>query len=181
MQKQCKYSITSTIFLWFSISTAIHAEISSQALLDLATCYGVNLPPKAFQSSANKDPRILRMEQTLASFKEKKGIKLSEVNGFYEPTTKKQVLGFPLHFIGLNGFGPFKGISLSVGGEFNTVKQALEKQQGIQYDHCKSNSKLHLETCHQNLSKQYGHVVMTHPSNPRAQVVLICVDKENNS
>lgn len=162
-------------------STLLQAEITPQALLDLVTCYGADFPPEAFQKDKGKDLRLIRIEQTLAGISRKQSIKPAGVPGFYQLDPPMQLLGFPIHFIGMEGYGPFSGISVSLGGDFEAIKHSLQKQQGIHYHRCETESSLHLRTCHQDINDHYGHVIFTHPHDPQRQVILICVDKQANN
>ncbi|MCG7887321.1 MAG: hypothetical protein N0E42_14875, partial [Candidatus Thiodiazotropha endolucinida] len=57
-------------------------------------------------------------------------------------------------------------------------KRALEEYKGVKYTRCNGKSKLHLKVCHQDVTARYGHLIMTHPNNPKQQVIMICVDKQ---
>ena len=135
------------LLLLLSNSAISQAEINPQALLDLVTCYGADFPPEEFNKTDGKDPRLIRMEKTLASITQRQGLKPAEVPGFDQPDPPLQLLSFPIHFIGMEGYGPFSGINLSVGGNFKAVKDAVEQQQAIQYKHCKEKPSMHLQTC----------------------------------
>lgn len=166
------------LFVGLLNSVTLHAAISAQALLDLTTCYGVDFPAAKFQAGADKDPRIRGMEQTLSAIRNMERLKPAEVDGFYTPVNETPVLGNPLQFIGLYGYGPFNGVNVVLGGSFDGIKNALEEQQGIQYSRCDGESSLHLKVCHQDINARYAHVIMTHPHNPKHQVILICVDQQ---
>ncbi|MCU7890387.1 MAG: hypothetical protein KZQ78_01755 [Candidatus Thiodiazotropha sp. (ex Ustalcina ferruginea)] len=162
-------------------SVNLHAEISTQALLDLTTCYGADFPAVEFQEGVDKDPRIRGMERTLYDIRKMKSVKRADVDGFYTPNDKIEVLGNPLQFIGLHDFGPLSGVKIVLGGSFDGIKGALEEDKGIEYARCDGRSNLHLKVCHQDVTGRYGHVIMTHPQNPKQQVILICVNKQATS
>ncbi|PVV10480.1 MAG: hypothetical protein B6D77_08485 [gamma proteobacterium symbiont of Ctena orbiculata] len=168
-----KYTI-GVLFLGLISSANLKAALSGEALLDLATCYGVGLPADKFQEGRDKDPRIRNMEQTLSGIRTMTDVKRAEEDTFYTPKKEIKILGNPLHYFGLKGFGPLRGFNIVLGGGFDAVKKAMEER-GVEYTRCDSESKLHLKVCHQDITGRYGHVIMTHPQNPKRQMILICV------
>ncbi|MBT2969963.1 MAG: hypothetical protein KME56_13885 [Candidatus Thiodiazotropha sp. (ex Ctena orbiculata)] len=172
------YSVAISLLCLLNNKT-LHAEISGEALVDLTICYGVDYPAEKYQAVINKDSRIQMMEETLASIRTMDSVKLSEVDGFYTPLVDIEVMGNPLQFIGLYGYGPLRGVNMVLGGSFDVVKNALENQKNIEYTRCDAETKYQLKVCHQDVSKRYSHMIMTHPNNTKHQVILICVDKKS--
>ncbi|MEW8536320.1 MAG: hypothetical protein AB2569_11725 [Candidatus Thiodiazotropha endolucinida] len=175
--KGFKYSIA-MLLLCLSNGKILYAEITSEALLDLTTCYGADFPAVKFHGGSDKDPRIRSMERTLHDIRNMKSVERAEVNGFYTPKDKTEVLGSPLQFIGLYGFGPLSGVSIVLGVGFDEIKSALEEYKGVKYTRCDGKSKLHLKVCHQDVTARYDHLIMTHPNNPKQKIIMICVDKQ---
>ncbi|MEW8291565.1 MAG: hypothetical protein AB2672_13650 [Candidatus Thiodiazotropha endolucinida] len=171
------YSIA-ILILCLSNGEILYAGITSEALLDLTTCYGVDFPAVKFQEGSDKDPRIRSMERTLHDIRYMKSVKHADVGGFYAPKDEIEVLGSRLQFIGLHSFGPLSGVNIVLGGGFDEIKRALEESKGVKYTRCNGKSKLHLKVCHQDVTARYGHLIMTHPNNPKQQVMMICVDKQ---
>lgn len=175
--KGFKYSIA-MLLLCLSNGKILYAEITSEALLDLTTCYGADFPAVKFHEGSDKDPRIRSMERTLHDIRNMKSVERAEVNGFYTPKDKTEVLGSPLQFIGLYGFGPLSGVNIVLGVGFDEIKSALEEYKGVKYTRCDGKSKLHLKVCHQDVTARYDHLIMTHPNNPKQKIIMICVDKQ---
>ncbi|MCU7802932.1 MAG: hypothetical protein KZQ96_07020 [Candidatus Thiodiazotropha sp. (ex Lucinoma borealis)] len=175
-----KYAIV-MLFTGLINSVNIHAEISTQALLDLTTCYGADFPAAKFQAGVDKDPRIRSMEQTLSRIRTMESVKSTELDGFYTPRNENEILGNPIQFIGLYGYSLLSGVNLVLGGIFDVIKSTLEEQRDIQYSRCDGKSSHHLKVCHQDITTRYSHMIMTHPHIPKHQVILICVDKQAKS
>ncbi|MEW8077801.1 MAG: hypothetical protein AB2822_06910 [Candidatus Thiodiazotropha endolucinida] len=176
-KKGFKYSIAMLLLCLFN-GEILYAEITSEALLDLTTCYGVDFPAVKFHEGSDKDPGIRSMEWALHDIRNMKNVERAEVDGFYTPKDETKILGSRLQFIGLHGFGPLSGVNIVLGGGFDEIKSALEKYKGVKYTRCDGKSKLHLKVCHQDVTARYGHLIMTHPDNPKQQVIVICVDKQ---
>ncbi|MEW8683361.1 MAG: hypothetical protein AB2536_15785 [Candidatus Thiodiazotropha endolucinida] len=176
-KKGFKYSIAMLLFC-LSNGEILYAEMTSEALLDLTTCYGVDFPAVKFHEGSDKDPRIRSMEWTLHDIRNMESVERAEVDGFYTPKDETEILGSRLQFIGLHGFGPLSGVNIVLGGGFDEIKRALEKYKSVKYTRCDGKSRLHLKVCHQDVTARYGHLIMTHPDNPKQQVIMICVDKQ---
>jgi hypothetical protein len=120
------------------------------------------------------------MERTLAGIRTGEDVKLAETEDFYTPKNKIEILGNTLQFIGLNGFGLLSGLNVVIDGGFDEIQKFLEER-GVKYTRCDGDKSLHLKVCHQDITDRCGHVIMTHPYNPKLQVILICANKKTKS
>ena len=115
------------------------------------------------------------MIEAYSSVRDPERFRPSEVPNFWTPVDEVAVAGFPVEYVGTDGFGIFVGPSLTLDGAFDEVREALADVHALEYGNCRSQGPL--EVCTTEVATNQTRLIMSHPTEPAGRTVLVCVER----
>ena len=146
----------------------------SEAILDLATCHGSTLPASALTGEGEAGERLAAIAQVFDDLDDPARFRPSEYPAFWVPAEDTAVVGFPVQYLGISGYGIFEGPNLILLGAFDEVRAALESEAGVDYGDCRADGLL--KVCTKEIAENQSRLIMSHPRDPAARTVLVCVE-----
>ena len=145
-----------------------------RALLDLATCHGSTLPASALSGEGEDGERLAAITQVFDDLDDPTRFRPSGYPAFWAPAEDTAVAGFPVQYLGISGYGIFEGPNLILLGAFDEVRAALETEAAVDYDDCRADGLL--KVCTKEIAENQSRLLMSHPRDPAARSVLVCVE-----
>ena len=89
-------------------------------------------------------------------------------------STLPAVADFPVRYLGVSGYGIFKGPNLVLRGAFDEVREALADEAGVDRDDCRADGLP--KVCTGAIAANRSRLTASHPTDPAERTVPVCVE-----